>query len=197
MVRLDRASRRHARQVTEHVIRQTGVRSAFVTSWDAYHLDLLGGFAPRSCRRPTQFELAGSGFREDYGDLLDAGRLRVARLDGRAPALEAAGFTCVGTVFRLTLDPDRFGADRAAYGRSALHCPGQPDRLADGIGVAVELGVDLLVRLPARRHPERLGVGVDQALAILEVDPHQDGAGLVLAHHQPVVDVPGDATWWP
>jgi len=199
---LSAATRRYHRQAVEAALRRFGVTTAYVLSWDAVQLDLIGNFAREIANQAYQFQvldpaelrtepgpgdpladlalspataadlpyLTGADFIDDYSDLLPAGRVRIARWDGRPAGigllvphplhdgvvdlgmftepefrrrgvgrtviaaaaretvrreltpvagcwwrnresrhtLEAAGLTCVGTIFRLTLDPDRF-----------------------------------------------------------------------------------------
>ena len=67
--------------------------------------------------------------------------------------------------------------------------PGTADRLADRVGIPVELGLPLAVRLPARRHAEGVGVRREQTLAVLGADADHEGARLVLPDDEPVVMV--------
>ena len=196
LLTLSPSARRHDRQVAEVVLRESGSRTAYVASWDAHHLAVLGAFATGIASQAYQFRLVdrddlrepapglslrpataedlpwleSTGFQDDYGQLLDGDALSIAVLDeaeagiavhlrhaladdvvdlgmyvdpalrrrgvgssilaltardvlsqGLAPVagcwwknwasrvtLESAGMTCVGTIFRLDLDPDVF-----------------------------------------------------------------------------------------
>lgn len=193
---IDPSVRRHRRQIAESVLTELAITDAFVASWDHHHLDLVGGFADEFANQAYQFELAdpadlrdpvpgltlttatqadlpnldGAGFLDDYTELLAAGQVRIARLDGEnvgiglaiteprygptvdlgmfvnegdrglgigrsiialaardvltsggtptagcwwrnhesRTTLEAAGLTCVGTIFTLKLDSNRY-----------------------------------------------------------------------------------------
>lgn len=196
MCTITAAAARYDRQILQTVLDGTGATQAYVASWDHHHVNLFGNFARAVDNQAYQFELLrpsdlrppleglaldpavetdleylhGTGFQDDYTSMLEAGELRIARLDGaevgigvaapqplgngridigmftnpqsrekgigrsilglvaqevlasgRLPTagcwwrnwesrrtLEAAGLTCVGTIFRLELDPDRF-----------------------------------------------------------------------------------------
>jgi GNAT superfamily N-acetyltransferase len=109
LLTLDRRALRLDRQVMEFVLRETGVRSALVASWDAHHVALFGAFAsrvgswaylfklldPSDLCEPTAglvLELAtaddlafleSTGWQPDYMKWIDRSELSVARLDGR------------------------------------------------------------------------------------------------------------------
>ena len=50
-------ARRHDRQVAEVVLRESGARTAYVASWDAHHLAVLGAFATGIASQAYQFRL--------------------------------------------------------------------------------------------------------------------------------------------
>ena len=101
------AARRHDRQAAEVVLRESGARTAYVASWDAHHLAVLGAFATGIASQAYQFRLVdrddlrepaaglslrpataedlpwleSTGFQDDYGQLLDGDALSIAVLD--------------------------------------------------------------------------------------------------------------------
>jgi GNAT superfamily N-acetyltransferase len=102
------AARRHDRQVAEVVLRESGARTAYVASWDAHHIAVLGAFATGIASQAYQFRLVdrddlrepvaglllrpataedlpwleSTGFQDEYAQLLDANALSIAVLDG-------------------------------------------------------------------------------------------------------------------
>jgi len=107
LLTLSPATRRHDRQVAEVVLRASGARTAYVASWDAHHLAVLGAFATGIASQAYQFRLLdrddlrepvpglslrpataedlpwleSTGFQDDYGQLLDGNGLSIAVLD--------------------------------------------------------------------------------------------------------------------
>ncbi len=108
LLTLSPAARRHDRQVAEAVLQESGARTAYVASWDAHHLTVLGAYATGIASQAYQFRLddrddlrepvAGlslrpataadllwlesTGFQDDYTQLLDGNALSIAVLDG-------------------------------------------------------------------------------------------------------------------
>jgi GNAT superfamily N-acetyltransferase len=108
LLTLSPAARGHDRQVAEVVLRASGARTAYVASWDAHHLTVLGAYATGIASQAYQFRLddrgdlrepvAGlslrpattadllwlesTGFQDDYTQLLDGNALSIAVLDG-------------------------------------------------------------------------------------------------------------------
>ena len=76
--------------------------------------------------------------------------------------------------------------------RSAtLHVPGQIDGLADSTRVCViEIGLDLVMGLHARRHAETVRVGLEQRLSLAQGDADHQRSRVMEAHDQAVMDVP-------
>ncbi len=187
------------RQITEVVLEASQARSAYVASWDAHHLAVLGAFATDTASQAYQFRLRdpddlreplpglelsvataadldylqSTGWQDDYSAYVSRNAMSVVRLDGREAGIavhephaldddvvdigmyvdpvlrrrgvgssilaltarrvldegrtpvagcwwrnwasrvtiEAAGLTCAGTIFRLTLDPAVFADD--------------------------------------------------------------------------------------
>jgi len=107
LLTLSPAARRHDRQAAEVVLRESGARTAYVASWDAHHLAVLGAFATGIASQAYQFRLVdrddlrepaaglslrpataedlpwleSTGFQDDYGQLLDGDALSIAVLD--------------------------------------------------------------------------------------------------------------------
>ena len=108
LLTLSPAARRHDRQAAEVVLRESGARTAYVASWDAHHLAVLGAFATGIASQAYQFRLVdrddlrepaaglslrpataedlpwleSTGFQDDYRQLLDGNALSLAVLDG-------------------------------------------------------------------------------------------------------------------
>ena len=108
LLTLSPAARRHDRQAAEVVLRESGARTAYVASWDAHHLAVLGAFATGIASQAYQFRLVdrddlrepaaglslrpataedlpwleSTGFQDDYTQLLDGNALSIAVLDG-------------------------------------------------------------------------------------------------------------------
>ena len=107
LLTLSAAARRHDRQVAGAVLRESGARTAYVASWDAHHLAVLGAFATRIASQAYQFRLVhrddlrepvaglsvrpataedlpwleSTGFQDDYAQYLDRNALSIATLD--------------------------------------------------------------------------------------------------------------------
>jgi GNAT superfamily N-acetyltransferase len=108
LLTLSPAARRHDRQVAEVVLRESGARTAYVASWDAHHVAVLGAYATGIASQAYQFRLGdrddlrepvaglslrpartadllwleSTGFQDDYTQLLDGNALSIAVLDG-------------------------------------------------------------------------------------------------------------------
>ena len=113
LLTLSPSARRHDRQVAEMVLRESGVRTAYVASWDAHHLAVLGAFATGIASQAYQFRLVdrddlrepvaglslrrataedlpwleSTGFQDTYGKLLDGNALSIAVLDESAAGI--------------------------------------------------------------------------------------------------------------
>jgi GNAT superfamily N-acetyltransferase len=107
LLTLSPAAVRHDRQVAEVVLRESGARTAYVASWDAHHLAVLGAFATGIASQAYQFRLVdrdalrepaaglslrpataedlpwleSTGFQDDYGHFLEGNALSIAVLD--------------------------------------------------------------------------------------------------------------------
>jgi GNAT superfamily N-acetyltransferase len=107
LLTLSPAARQHDRQVAEVVLRESGARTAYVASWDAHHLAVLGAFATGIASQAYQFRLSdpddlrapvaglslrratpedlpwleSTGFQDDYVQYLEGNALSVALLD--------------------------------------------------------------------------------------------------------------------
>ena len=102
-------ARRHDRQVTELVLRESGARTAYVASWDAHHLAVLGAFATGIASQAYQFRLGdaddlrqplpgltlalathtdlgyleSTGWQDDVASFVERNAMSVVRLDGQ------------------------------------------------------------------------------------------------------------------
>jgi GNAT superfamily N-acetyltransferase len=109
LVTLTTPARRHDREVTETVLRESGARAAYVASWDAHHLAVLGAFARAIASHAYQFRLLdpgdlrdpvpglvlstathadlgyleSTGWQDDYISFIERSAMSVVRLDGQ------------------------------------------------------------------------------------------------------------------
>src|SRR5436190_2143637 len=79
-----------------------------------------------------------------------------------------------------------------AFGTSAsLHLPGKVDGRAYRSRLCpIEIGLDLVMCLHARRHAETVRVGLEQELPLAQRDPNHHCVLVMHAHDQAVMDVP-------
>jgi GNAT superfamily N-acetyltransferase len=108
LLTLSAPARRHDRQVAEGVLRESGARAAYVASWDAHHVAVLGAYATGIASQAYQFRLddrddlrepvaglslrpaaaadlpwlGSTGFQDDYTQLLDGNAVSIAVRDG-------------------------------------------------------------------------------------------------------------------
>jgi GNAT superfamily N-acetyltransferase len=113
LLTLDPAAARHDRAVMEVVLAESGVRTAYVNSWDTHHVATFGAFAIGIGSQAYQFRvldpgdlcepvaglslrpgttadlpwLTATGFQEDYRKYLDRNELDIALLDGRGAGI--------------------------------------------------------------------------------------------------------------
>jgi GNAT superfamily N-acetyltransferase len=115
LLTLSPAARRHDRQAAAMVLHESGARTAYVASWDAHHLAVLGAFATGIASQAYQFRLVdrddlrepvaglslrpataedlpwleSTGFQDDYGQFLDRNALSIAALDETEAGISA------------------------------------------------------------------------------------------------------------
>jgi hypothetical protein len=79
-----------------------------------------------------------------------------------------------------------------ALARSAsLHLPGESNGFAHRMRLRpIEIGLDLVMRLHARRHAETVRVGREQGLSLAQRDPNHHRVLVTHPYDQAVMDVP-------
>ncbi len=109
LLTLSPAALHHDRRVAELVLHESGARTAYVASWDAHHLAVLGAFATGIASQAYQFRLfdpddlreplpglalamathadlgylESTGWQDDVASFVDRNALSVVRLDGQ------------------------------------------------------------------------------------------------------------------
>lgn len=74
---------------------------------------------------------------------------------------------------------------------ASLHLPGESNRFAHRTRLCpIEIGLDLVMRLHARRHAETVRVGREQDLSLAQRDPNHHRVLVMHPYDQPVMDVP-------
>ena len=142
---------RHDRQVMEAVLAESGVRSAYVNSWDAHHVATFGAFAVGIASQAYQFRLVdaddlvppvdglecgsapprtcdwlgSTGFQDDYTQYLDRNALSIASFDGREAGIADARPAPAGVLGAEHRDVRRPGAAPARC-RPARSSPSRP-----------------------------------------------------------------------